>query len=651
MLKRMSLILLLCCSWAMAADRYVNGDGVCGGLSPCHTTITLAVAALDATPTTIHVQGAGPYDEHGLQLAATCANRTVVIDGDGASTIITNSDADAGVVLPKPAASAAAITISNCTIKMGSATSACVLLSGEAWPATSSLTLDHVTFDQDALSGGHAVTMMPNAAGGSVTLRDCTITDDAGGSTSIYVQYLSSLTCERVAFGSTGGNVAVYPYTNMGNIDLIDCTFSRTGQGFVDIRSGVPSASGAVIRMHNCTVSGTYLIRQLYGVGGTGNNYGTMIEDCTLTRYGTMSGISWGRDKPWSEHDYCGRLTMRGNTMSAHATATGAHAVLIGGGCDATVIEDNTIADAVAGANSYQIVSKARGTKIRGNRIYGPRSVYIVSGQGCVVEHNTIYSTVAAGTGQFALKWWTQDTTHASGSLTGATSATSVTLALAAKTEANGVADYWVGHIITIGAEKGIISAYNATSGVATLQTGGWAPWNIGGLSGTPAVDAAYTLAKFRSVTTDANVIQNNIIVASGLGNYCLSDGTPADGSKNNLIDCNIYYATGTAKLASIGGADKTTLDDDPTTGLIAAYAGVSAYNDAHSLMADPRLVNPTAGDFSLWGNSPAIGAGFPRWPSGTTTYGPTMGAWVPDPRRQYGSIGAYGTHGTSGRR
>jgi hypothetical protein len=611
-LRNIATILLLCCPWVHAADRYVNADGVCGGLSPCHTTITLAVAAIDATPTTIHVQGDGPYDEHGLQLAATCANRTVVIDGAGPTTVITTTDGtDAGVILPKAAAVTAAITISNCTLKLGSATSSCVFLNGETWLATSSLTLDTVVFDQDHVADSRAVTLFSNAAGGSLTLRNCSITDDANSDPSIYVQYLSSLTCDNVDFGSTGGSVGIYLYQQMGQVSITGCSFARVGMGFVDVRPATASASGAVIRVHGCEVSGLYLLRNQYGMGGSGNNYNAVIEDSQLIRYGTMTGISWGRDKPWSEHDYCGRVTIRGNTISTHTSATGAHAILVGGGCDAAAIEDNTITDTVAGPNSYQIVSKARGTKIRGNKIYGPRGVYLVSGQGCAAEHNTIYATAVTADTSWGVKWWTQTTTHGGlpAALTGAAGTApdnTVILHANAKTEA-GADGYWVGAILTmnngaLSGQKAVIKGYVHNSNVATL--GAWAPWNITGLTGNPADGDQYKLARFRSVTVDANAIQNNIIVADGASTYCLHDGTPADGSKNNLVDYNCYWALNGGKLASIGGADKTTVAT-----LIAAYTGVSAYNDANSLEADPLLKSPSAGNFAIPFTSAALNA------------------------------------------
>jgi|GEM_PF-5771610 len=80
------LALTLCAGTAWAGDRYVNPDGICGGSTPCYTTIQAAITAADPGDT-VHV-AVGIYNER-----PTVGKSLTIIGADEATVII---DAGAG---------------------------------------------------------------------------------------------------------------------------------------------------------------------------------------------------------------------------------------------------------------------------------------------------------------------------------------------------------------------------------------------------------------------------------------------------------------------------------------------------------------------------------------------------------------------------
>jgi hypothetical protein len=583
------------------ADLYVDntaGPGGDGSIGAPFQTIAAAIAALAVSPTTIHVAtGTGTYDEHGLSLAVQLANKTVRIEGTGAaSVIITNTDADDAVILPTNVAGAD-VTISDAALKIGAALYACVFFTG-TWPSTSKLTLENVIFDLDSKANARPVNMQPSSAGGGLVLRNCSITNDTGGAASIYVKNLNLLELDTVLFGSTLNATGVYLLEGMGYVNVHDCTFDRTTKAFAAIAPGLACAAGGKIRLADNIVSGTYLLQWMYGVGGSGNNYDVVIEGNEYTRYGAATSIWLGRDKPWSSHDSIGQVIIRRNTFETAVGATGSHLLEIGGGCPRGLVEDNAFIDVNAGAaGSYLVVTKSPGVVVRRNKMYGSRGLYLVSAQGCVVDHNTIHATDNAA-GSWAVKWAGQQLSHSSGTVQASADlgddVYTVTLEAGASTEDG----YFIGAIFTIGGESAVCTAY--TSGrVATLAR--WNSWRIEGLTSAPGA-VAYAITTHDSVAVNGNTITNNILVADGANTYCLDDGS--DEACGNLVDHNIYWTVNSGVLATYNGtprADMAALRDAWGTG------NVSELNDDNSDLADPLLANPAGAIFTIAPSSPAF--------------------------------------------
>jgi hypothetical protein len=98
---------------------------------------------------------------------------------------------------------------------------------------------------------------------------------------------------------------------------------------------------------------------------------------------------------------------------------------------------------------------------------------------------------------------------------------------------------------------------------------------------------------------TSGNMIENNIIVAGPRHDFVENAYVENVG---NVVDHNLYYSTdgsdlGTWQWKGAGYAD------------FAAWSTGSG-NDHHSMFADPGFTDPSAGDFSLSADSPAVDAG-----------------------------------------
>ena len=99
------------------------------------------------------------------------------------------------------------------------------------------------------------------------------------------------------------------------------------------------------------------------------------------------------------------------------------------------------------------------------------------------------------------------------------------------------------------------------------------------------------------------NVFKNNVLVAGPRGLLTVSKSTRMQEKPPTVtMDYNLYF--------SPSGPDVSIFGFDGSS-----HTGFNSYvkatgNDRHSRFADPRFVNPSADDFHLRGDSPAIGAG-----------------------------------------
>lgn len=99
------------------------------------------------------------------------------------------------------------------------------------------------------------------------------------------------------------------------------------------------------------------------------------------------------------------------------------------------------------------------------------------------------------------------------------------------------------------------------------------------------------------NVSTNARVF-NNLVWVSGAGNGGLR--VDADAATGLLSDYNNWYATDGATMAQLNGTDHATLAD---------WQAASG-QDAHSISADPRFVDASAGNYRLDRASPCRDAG-----------------------------------------
>jgi cysteine-rich repeat protein len=99
----------------------------------------------------------------------------------------------------------------------------------------------------------------------------------------------------------------------------------------------------------------------------------------------------------------------------------------------------------------------------------------------------------------------------------------------------------------------------------------------------------------------DTNAVRNNLFVSTAQNRLL----TCEDGCIDNALDYNLFFTGGP-------GAAQFLWDGTSYAGL-GAYQAASA-QDAHSLVADPLLLDPANGDVHLRSASPAIGAGDPAF-------------------------------------
>jgi parallel beta-helix repeat protein len=208
----------------------------------------------------------------------------------------------------------------------------------------------------------------------------------------------------------------------------------------------------------------------------------------------------------------------------------------------------------------------------------------------------------------------------------------------------NTVAQYNVIHDIGIYNLEG--GAIECIFGGSTLGTGNIFRYNSIYHNGTPSLHsyAMNVQGGAGGCSFYGNIVYDNygpcIEIANGPGgnrfynNVCYENGlagregagffvTGGSGNSGNLIENNIVYAgPDTTFMDVTAGATSNTFDynlyyggnSTPFTWNGTAYSMTNylaaSGQDAQSIYADPQFTNPSANDFSLTSNSPAIGAG-----------------------------------------
>jgi len=263
---------------------------------------------------------------------------------------------------------------------------------------------------------------------------------------------------------------------------------------------------------------------------------------------GSTVGIQVGGDTS-NNALLIGRTYIAGNTISyvgAHVN----HGILVGPGAVGADVIGNEVYLAEIGivlkgdcTVTDKLSSRAR---VIGNKVYGPRGIYLKGSSNNLVQHNTAVSTQTDG-----------------------------------------------GALEIISETRSAV-AYN---------------------------------------TTD-NTITDNVFVAAGTTQVTVFDHETGGASVRNFFDYNVLE-TGTSGIWRVGAGDAVTTK----VGLLALWASNSLLNenDIHTLVADPLLVDPAAGDFSIPSNSPAFAA---------ASDGGSIGGWQPDAALRYGATGVYGRHG-----
>jgi parallel beta-helix repeat protein len=594
-MKRIALILLLCCSWAIGATINVptdqatlqaavnaaaNGDSIVvapGSYAMGASTVLELDAGENGKTITVQSSGAGAtYTGTGIGIyadTASAADATCVITF---SNIHFRTTSASGVVRVK---SQPKLTFVGCTMGGGASVNHSMAVYDTASAGTArELTIVGGIIDVggQVFSGGNMEVLSISGADihtgsqssvGSITAVNASTRIDTfkvenntitlGTANTRPMISLANLASSEV-IEITGNNVT--PNANASSGTLISLGSATQVESLLVSSNvvNVPSAStGHIIDLSsvtNCTVAriennqitnlgtgagvycGGYIV-SLYVVGNTiTNNHATSAG----------VGINLGTDTTNNPNPF-GRVFVAGNTVS-FTGADNSHGILVGPGCVGADVLNNTVKNADIGivvkgdcTTTVKLASRAR---VIGNRVHGPRGIYLKGSSGNYLAHNTA-RTIEASTGALELIAETRSTV---------------------------------------------------------------------------------------SYTSTDNEIVNNIWDAGGGAGVSIRDYSAAGTNVRNRYDYNILGA-GTEGIFKVDATAYTSKSE-----LVTMWASdvLLSGNDTHSIVADPKLVSPSTGDFSLKVGSPAINAGYPRFTlPGGTTYGPTIGAWQPRWQKQ----------------
>ena len=175
--------------------------------------------------------------------------------------------------------------------------------------------------------------------------------------------------------------------------------------------------------------------------------------------------------------------------------------------------------------------------------------------------------------------------------------------------------------IYTLGVQPGTVIRHNRFHDIAAIKYGGWGIYFDEGSSNIVAENNVVyrtTHGGFHQHYGRDNVFRNNVIA---FGRDVQVQRTRSEAHRSFTFERNIVYwaagepITGNWDNCNVAFDHNVYWRTDGKTDF--RFAGMSLEQwrqkgmDVHSVMADPRLANPEAGDFTLRPGSPAAGVGF----------------------------------------
>jgi len=444
----------------------------------------------------------------------------------------------------------------------------------------------------------------------AVTFRDCTIIGHAGAGPLIVLREVGAVTLHNVdvSGGTAAGGDFVALLDTCTGIDIRGCAVGTIGGAFVN------TANPATIGLTSILLDGN---------SGTGTNFlhcqsGTAGGDTLVVTNNNWTGDGYGISIGASYTNvaitgYWRNAIISGNTMVRIGTA-GGHALMLGLNVLGADVFGNTFKGLDgSGTSEFGAVIKGSGVHFHHNYCWGRYALYVTSGTYNRIVHNSCY-----GTNGYAFAWSANaNTTYRGG--TGSNAATNGTATVTVT--GSDLSKVRVGDTVQI---VGRTDGIDGTEFFAILAVDDSADTIT--VSPSPGTATGQTWYAYAPLPMDMIVVDN---IFDGSGGAFAAVGAP-DGMHNRIRMDNNLLVAGRSALASLLGA-KADLAAVRAVWATAPWADSSAYNDVHSIAADPRFMGAATGNLALSRISPAIGA---------ASDGSTIGAWQPVPMRRPQRIG-----------
>lgn len=383
-MKRIALILLLSCSWAMAGTYYVSpttstpaGNDTTGNGSAATpwATVDKAIATVSLGSHHDILLANGSYEEDTWDVRARDALDVTIKPVTGATVSITMTNAYRAFW------TAAAVTLT--------------------------ISMENITLSMPNLDGvARGVITIESTATATFTFTNCTLSATTGR---IFLLGASATAAKRqlVVRGGTytSGTSATCLYADDAySIDVQDATFNGgtggTTRTIECYQTNTQTATtGALVRVVGCTVDKAIYVPNGYDdVVLTGN---TCTQNVSANA-ATIINIGVDGHTNASPIE---RAKIIGNTVRYAGTAK-SHGILCGSGINHLECEDNTILNSSDGlvvkSGSNQT---AYGGWVRGNVVYdtGANGLELKGAKGLLIEHNTCVTNTNAG------MYWSND--------------------------------------------------------------------------------------------------------------------------------------------------------------------------------------------------------------------------------------------------
>jgi len=283
--------------------------------------------------------------------------------------------------------------------------------------ALTSGTLGTLTFDTVTMTaaGNNTINVSSGATNPTITtvnLTDCTLGNSGSGFNLFDMSNTATVTTVNVSGGTYNGGISSagaqafgfnFAAGTLTTAKFTEGATLNTPEGLAAKVAGSIYCGGTALT--NLIVDGcTFACNDVYSTSFWDQNavVNTVFVNNTVTHSNASSltiAVRFGEDDQSNAdpltHVYCAN-----NTIIETATTTGNHMLLLGSGCDDSLFVNNKLSQSLPGTpsgNEIGFVIKGEGNTLTGNRVYGPRPLYLKGAARTTAKNNTFYSTYLHG--------------------------------------------------------------------------------------------------------------------------------------------------------------------------------------------------------------------------------------------------------------